>query len=71
MDRIVLEVDSTVAKAWRSFSASQRAFYEKALSVLLQGDKEKQFKQILDEASSIAVSNGLDEEKLNRLLNEE
>ena len=71
MERIILEVDSVVAKAWRNFSASQRALYEKVLSALLQGDKEKQFRSILDEAGKIAVSNGLDEEKLNQLLHEE
>ncbi len=71
MERIVLEVDSIVAKTWRSFSASQRALYEKTISALLQDKKEIEFKKLLDKAGKIAVSNGLSEEKLNQLLNEE
>lgn len=70
MDRIVLEVDSVIAKTWRSFSALQRALYEKTLSALLQQSKETEFKKLLDKAGEIAVANGLDEQKLTQLLNE-
>ena len=70
MDRIVLEVDSAVAKTWRNFSAAQRSLYEKTLSVLLQENKEKDFKKLLDRAGKIAVANGLTDDKLTQLLNE-
>lgn len=70
MDRIILEVDSIVAKTWRSFSASQRSLYEKTLSVLLQENKEEEFKKLLNRAGEIASSNGLTDEKLEQLLNE-
>ena len=70
MERIVLEVDSVVAKTWRSFSASQRSLYEKTLSVLLQENKEIEFKKLLDKAGKIAASNGLTEIELTQLLNE-
>lgn len=70
MDRIVLEVDSISAKTWRSFSASQRSLYEKTISTLLREKKELEFKKLLDRAGEIAVSNGLNEEKLEQLLNE-
>lgn len=71
MERIVLEVDSVVAKTWRSFSASQRSLYERTLSVLLQQKKDVEFKELLDKAGEIAASNGLTEEKLAELLNEQ
>ena len=70
MDRIVLEVDSVVAKTWRNFSASQRSLYEKTISALLRENKEIEFKKILDRAAEIAASNGLNEEGLAQLLNE-
>ena len=70
MARIVLEVDSVVAKTWRSFSASQRSLYEKTLSVLLQENKEVEFRKLLDKAGKIAASNGLTEIELTQLLNE-
>jgi hypothetical protein len=70
MDRIVLEVDSIVAKTWRSFSASQRSIYEKTLSILLQENKEIEFKKLLDRAGEIASTNGLNDEKLKQLLND-
>lgn len=70
MERIVLEVDSVVAKTWRNFSAAQRALYEKTLSMLLQQNKGAEFKKLLDSAGEIAASNGLTEDKLVQLLNE-
>ena len=70
MERIVLEVDSVVAKTWRSFSASQRSLYEKTLSILLQENKEVEFRKLLDKAGKIAASNGLTEIELAELLNE-
>ncbi|QPH41623.1 hypothetical protein [Pedobacter endophyticus] len=70
MERIVLEVDSVVAKKWRSLSASQRSLYEKALSVLLQQNKQTEFLKLLDSAGKIAMANGLTDEKLAQLLDE-
>jgi len=70
MERIVLEVDSVVAKTWRSFSAAQRSLYEKTLSALLQQNKVIEFKKLLDKAGEIATANGLTEDQLAQLLNE-
>lgn len=71
MERIVLEVDSTIAKAWRNVEPSVRADYEEKISSILQELKEAEFLRHLDEIGKIAESNGLTEDILNQLLNEE
>ena len=71
MERIVLEVDSTIARAWRNISPKVRADYEKKITAVLRDLKEAEFDRLLDDAGKIAASNGLTEDKLNSLLNEE
>lgn len=66
-----MEVDSTIAKAWRNITPSERAVYEEKISTVLKGLKEREFDRLLDEAGEIAKKNGLTEAKLNALLNEE
>jgi len=71
MDRIVLEVDSAVARAWRNISPSQKAGYEQRITAVLRELKEAEFDRLLDEAGRVAAENGLTEDKLNELLNNE
>jgi len=71
MERIVLEVDGALARAWRNSSPALRSRYESRISDLLRELKEAEFDKLLDEAGKIAKENGLTEEKLNQLLNDE
>ncbi len=71
MERIVLEVDNAIARAWRNITPSTRAKYEKKISDMLRDLKEVEFDRLLNDAGKIASSNGLTEDKLNTLLNEE
>jgi len=75
MERIVLEVGDETAKAWRNTSPKLRAQIGKNLEIIL-GDslsksKEANFELLLEEARSEAAKNGLTEEILTKLLNEE
>ena len=71
MERIILEVDGAVARAWRNVPPSVKAGYEEKINAVLRDLKEVEFDRLLDEAGRIAKSNGLTEDKLNALLNEE
>jgi hypothetical protein len=71
MERIVLEVDSAVARAWRNITPSIRESYEEKITAILRDLKEAEFDRLLDEAGRIAANNGLTEDKLNTLLNDE
>ncbi len=75
MDRIVLEVDDSTAKAWRNTSPKLRAKIEKnleqVLAYSLSKTKEENFELLLKDARTEAAKNGLTEEMLNQLLNEE
>jgi len=75
MERIVIEVDAVTAKKWRNVSPKiksqlERSF-EKQIEIVSQGVKEDEFKFLLDKISDEAVKNGLTEEVLQQLLNEE
>jgi hypothetical protein len=70
MERIVLEVDGALARAWRNSSPDVRSLYENKINEVLRDLKEAEFDQLLDRAGKIAEANGLTEEKLNELLNE-
>jgi hypothetical protein len=70
MERIVLEVDGALARAWRNSSADVRSHYESKISDVLRELKEAEFDKLLDRAGKIAKENGLTEEKLNELLND-
>ncbi|MES2456043.1 MAG: hypothetical protein V4594_10895 [Bacteroidota bacterium] len=71
MERIVLEVDNAIARAWRNITPLKRATYEKKIGDILRSLKEVEFDRLLNEAGKIAADNGLTEDKLNALLDEE
>jgi hypothetical protein len=75
MERIVLEVDETVAKAWRNTSAKVRTQIGKSLGQTLTDSlnksKELNFELLLQDVRLEAAKNGLTEEMLAQLLNEE
>ncbi|MES2425536.1 MAG: hypothetical protein V4560_01140 [Bacteroidota bacterium] len=75
MERIVLEVDDTVAKVWRNTSAKLRAQIGKslgqALTDSLNKNKDLNFELLLQDVRREAAINGLTEETLTRLLDEE
>ncbi len=71
MERIVLEVDGALARAWKNSSPEIRSSYERKIADLLRELKEAEFNNLLDRAGKIAKENGLTEEKLNKLLNEQ
>ena len=70
MERIVLEVDGAVARAWKNTSSTVRAEYEVKINAILRELKEIEFDNLLQQAGKIAEENGLTEEKLDQLLNE-
>jgi hypothetical protein len=75
MERIVLEVDDKTAKAWRNTSAKLRTQIgknlEQVLADSLSKTQEANFELLLQEARKEAAKNGLTEEVLAKLLNEE
>jgi hypothetical protein len=71
MERIVLEVDGALARAWKNSSPALRSSYESKIAALLRELKETEFDSLLNRAGKIAEENGLTEEKLKDLLNDE
>lgn len=75
MERIVIEVDDATAKKWQNVSPKIKSELEKSferqIDILSQGIKEAEFKALLDKVSDEAAKNGLTEEILQQLLNEE
>ena len=75
MERIVIEVADATAKKWRSvppkIKSQLEKSFEKQIEIISQGVKEDEFKSLLDKISDEAVKNGLTEEILQQLLNEE
>lgn len=70
MERIVLEVDGALARAWKNSPPAIRLGYESKITALLRELKEAEFDNLLDKAGKIAEGNGLTEDKLNDLLND-
>ncbi|MHA4738549.1 hypothetical protein [Dyadobacter sp. MSC1_007] len=75
MERIVLEVNEEVAKAWRNSPVQFRERVEKDLEFQI-AEKIRQaernnFFQLLDEVQQRAETKGLTPEKLANLLNDE
>jgi len=74
MERIVLEVDDQTAKAWRNTSAKLREQIGKNLELVLNDSltksKEANFELLLQEIRLEAAKNGLTEEILAQLLND-
>ena len=75
MERIVIEVDDQTAKKWKQASAKVKGQLEKniekQIEILSRVAKEDEFFALLDKISDEAVRNGLTEEILEKLLNEE
>ncbi len=74
-ERIVLEVDGNTAKAWRNSPPDFKLQVEKEINFQLKRRlKEVQlaeFKKTVDQVRDEASKNGLTEEILNQILNEE
>ena len=75
MERIVIEVDEETAKKWRQASPKIKEQLEKniekQIDILSRAAEEDEFFALLDKISDEAVKNGLTEEILEKLLNEE
>ena len=75
MERIVIEVDDVTAKKWQEASPEIQIRLGKKFQYLMEmisrEIKEAHFEALLDKASDEAASNGLTEEILQQLLNEE
>ena len=75
MERIVLEVNDSLGKAWRNTSSKLRTQIEKNLELLISDSlsktKEANFELLLQDARKEAAANGLTEDTLTQLLNEE
>jgi len=71
MDRIVLEVDSALARVWRNSTPALKAEYERKIADILRELKEAEFDKLLDKAGRTTKKNRLTETKLNQLLSEE
>ena len=75
MERIVIEVDDATAKEWQAASPKIKQRLEKniekQMAILSHGAKVEEFFALLDKISDEAVKNGLTEEILEKLLNEE
>lgn len=75
MERIILEVDSATAQVWRKISPKLKRSIEELFQIrlrtLTKKDQEASFEKLLDEARKEAAENGLTEEILEQLLNED
>lgn len=75
MERIVIELDDTTAKEWRDASPKiknqMKKNFKEQIQMVSQGIREARFEALLDRASDEAAKNGLTEEILQKLLNEE
>ena len=75
MERIIIEVDSATAKNWRNISPKFKIQLGKRIGKeinhISQKMKEANFEDLLKEARKEAAKNGLTEDILQKLLNEE
>jgi len=75
MERILLEVNDQTAKAWRNTAAKLRTQIGKNLELVindsLNKSREANFELLLQEIRAEAAKNGLTEEILTKLLNDE
>lgn len=74
MDRIVFEVDDISAKKWRYASKEKKEQLNGAINRILKNAlarNEDDFWQFLDKVGRKAEENGITEEQLNKLLNED
>ncbi|MBE9460680.1 hypothetical protein ACFP1I_21390 [Dyadobacter subterraneus] len=74
MDRIILEVDDSSAKKWMYASQDKKEHLSKSIGQLIDKSlsaSDDDFWEFVNKISEEAKSNGLTEEKLHQLLNEE
>jgi ABC-type amino acid transport substrate-binding protein len=74
MDRIILEVDDIAARNWRSTTQEKKLELTNTINQILNKALDKSdedFFAFLDNISRKAQANGLTDEILNKLLNEE
>ena len=75
MERIVIEVDNDTARTWQNVSPKIKNQLKKnfkdQIDIVSQGINEARFEALLDKASDEAAKNGLTEEILQQLLNED
>lgn len=75
MERIVIEVNDAAAKTWQNVSPKIKShlekIFEKQIDDISQKLKEFDFENLLKNAGEEAERNGLTEEILQQLLNEE
>jgi hypothetical protein len=74
MDRILVKVDNIAAKKWRFASEEKKDELNNTINTIIKKalDKnEEDFWQFLDRVGKQTEANGLTEEVLNKLLNEE
>ena len=67
MERIILEVDGALARAWKNSSPALRSTYENKINDLLREMKEAEFDKLIDKAGKTAKKNGLTGEQLEIL----
>jgi len=75
MERIVLEVDDKVAKAWRTTSVKLKqeigGLMNKQIATIIEGKKEKDIIQYLNELREEMAERGLTQEILDDILKDE
>lgn len=74
MEKIVLEVDDLLAKAWREASIEKRKEINKKMSIRigkeLFGYSKEKFQKYLNELRNKMAERGLTQEKLDEILND-
>ena len=74
MDRIIVEVDDVAARKWRYISQEKKAELTNTINQILNKSlvkSDEDFFSLLDRIGKEAEANGLTEEILTKLLNEE
>jgi predicted house-cleaning noncanonical NTP pyrophosphatase (MazG superfamily) len=75
MERIVLELDDKVAKAWHAYPLQKKQKLQKEIEARLadniRKEEKEEFLQYLEVIQKSAEENGLTQEILEQLLNEE
>lgn len=75
MERIVIEVDDATAKKWQKVSpkikSQLKKSFEKQIDIISEKANESNFEDLLRTIRDEAANNGLTEEILQQLLNEE
>lgn len=74
MERIVIEVDDTTAEKWRYITPEAKQKLSKKINQLLKTSLAKSnddFWEFVEAVRKTAQENGLTEDELNKILNEE